>query len=113
MNADQAIRRTLLQVTPVEEMLGWETRLYRVEYAPGADGSGHYHPVPGAGYVLSGSFLSAFSGEKPVLYREGESFTAAAHETHTVCRNASSTEPMTVLLAYTVRHNQPVVVNPE
>ena len=113
VTANQAITRTLLQVSPVESIPGWETRLYRVEYEPGADGSGHHHPVVGVGYVLSGSILSAFSDEEPVLYRQGESFMDAAHEVHTVCRNASATEPMSLLLAYTVKRDEPVTVNPE
>jgi quercetin dioxygenase-like cupin family protein len=113
VTSSQAIKRTLLQVTPVESMPGWETRLYLVEYQPGADGSGHHHPAVGVGYVLSGSILSAFSAEEPVLYRLGESFMDAAHEVHTACRNASETEPMSLLLAYTVKRGEPVTVNPE
>jgi quercetin dioxygenase-like cupin family protein len=113
MSAEQAIKRTLLQVSPLHEMPGWETRLYRVEYSPGADGSGHHHPVVGLGYVLTGSILSAFSNGEPMLYRQGESFMDAAHEVHTICRNASPTEPMSLLLAYTVKHGGPVTVNPE
>jgi quercetin dioxygenase-like cupin family protein len=113
VSANQAIQRSLLQVAPVDAMPGWETRLYLVEYGPGADGSGHHHPVVGLGYVLSGSVLSAFSGEGPVLYRQGESFPDAAHEVHTVCRNASATEPMSLLLAYTVKRDEPVTVDPE
>jgi quercetin dioxygenase-like cupin family protein len=113
MNANQAIKRSLLQVSPMDAMPGWETRLYRVDYEPGADGSGHHHPVVGLGYVLSGSVLSAFSDEEPVLYRQGESFMDRANEVHTVCRNASDAEPLTLLLAYTVKHDEPVTVNPK
>jgi quercetin dioxygenase-like cupin family protein len=54
------IQRTLLCASPVEDLPGWETGLYLIEYAPGADGSGHYHPVVGVGYMLSGTILSAF-----------------------------------------------------
>ena len=49
------IHRTLLGSTPVEGLPGWETRLYMIEYSPGADGSGHHHPVVGVGYMLRGT----------------------------------------------------------
>jgi quercetin dioxygenase-like cupin family protein len=88
-----SIRRTLLTSAPVEGLPGWETRLYLIEYPPGADGSGHHHPVVGIGYMLSGTILSAFAEEDPVDIREGESFIDAAHLIHRVSRNASATEP--------------------
>lgn len=106
------IQRTLLCASPVEGPAGWETRLYLIEYPPGADGSGHYHPAVGVGYMLSGTILSAFSNENAVAIREGESFVDAAHEIHTVCRNASETEPLRFVIAYTVKQGEPVTVLP-
>jgi quercetin dioxygenase-like cupin family protein len=109
----KAIRRTLLSSAPVEGFPEWETRLYLIEYSPGADGSGHYHPVVGLGYMLSGSILSAFADEKLVPIKEGESFVDAAHLVHTVSRNASQIEPARFLIAYTVKLGEPVTVIPE
>jgi hypothetical protein len=51
------IQRTLLRASPVEGLPEWETRLYLIEYPPGADGSGHYHPGEGVGYVLAERFF--------------------------------------------------------
>ena len=107
-----AIHRTLLCASPVEGLPGWETRLYLIEYAPGADGSGHYHPAVGIGYMLSGTILSAFGNENAVTIHQGESFVDAAHETHTICRNASDTEPLRFVIAYTVKQGEPVTVLP-
>jgi quercetin dioxygenase-like cupin family protein len=106
------IQRTLLCASPVEDLPGWETRLYLIEYAPGADSSGHYHPVRGVGYMLNGTILSAFNNENPVAIHEGESFVDAAHEIHTVSRNASDTEPLRFVIAYTVKQGAPVTVLP-
>jgi quercetin dioxygenase-like cupin family protein len=106
------IRRTLLCSSPVEGLPGWETRLYLIEYPPGADASGHHHPVVGLGYMLSGAILSAFGAEQPSTIREGESFVDAAHRIHTVSRNASKTEPVRFVVAYTVRQGEPVTVLP-
>jgi len=96
----------------VDGLPGWETRLYLIEYPPGADGSGHHHPAVGLGYMLSGTILSAFGDEPPTAIREGESFVDTAHEVHTVSRNASKTEPLRFVIAYTVRHGDPVTVLP-
>jgi quercetin dioxygenase-like cupin family protein len=106
------IQRTLLCAAPVEGMPGWETRLYLIEYAPGADGSGHYHPVVGAGHMLSGTILSAFGNENAVAIHAGESFVDKAHEIHAISKNASTTEPLRFLIAYTVREGEPVTVLP-
>lgn len=107
------IQRTLLSSSPVEGLPGWETRLYLIEYAPGADSSGHHHPVVGVGYVLSGTILSAFGDEKTVVIRQGESFVDAAHKIHSVARNASDIEPLRFAVAYTVKQGQPVTVMPD
>jgi quercetin dioxygenase-like cupin family protein len=106
------IQRTLLRASPVEGLPEWETRLYLIEYPPGADGSGHHHPGVGVGYVLSGTILSAFGKESPIAIHEGESFVDAAHEVHTVSRNASETEPLCFVIAYTVKQGEPVTVSP-
>ena len=91
---------------------GWETRLYLIENPPGGDGSGHHHPVVGLGYMLGGTILSAFGDEQPIAIREGESFVDAAHQIHTVSRNASTTEPLRFVIAYTVKQGEPVTVLP-
>jgi len=106
------IQRTLLCSSPVEGLPGWETRLYLIEYAPGADGGGHHHPAVGLGYMLRGTILSAFGDEQPIAIREGESFVDAARQIHTVCRNASDTEALRFLIAYTVKQGEPVTVLP-
>ena len=111
-NTTTGIRRTLLCSSPVEGLPGWETRLYLIEYPPGADGSGHHHPVVGLGYMLGGTILSAFGDEQPITIREGESFVDVAHQIHTVSRNASTTEPLRFVIAYTVKQREPVTVLP-
>jgi hypothetical protein len=44
-------------------MPGWDARLFLITYPAGADGSGHSHPVPGLGYVLEGTMVSAFDDD--------------------------------------------------
>jgi quercetin dioxygenase-like cupin family protein len=104
MNSE--ITRQLLQTTTVEGMPGWETRLFLITYPAGADGSGHSHPVPGIGYVLEGTMVSAFDNDAEEIILAGQSFQDKA-SFHRVSRNGSVTEPMRFLIAYTVKTGEP------
>src|ERR1700742_502913 len=96
------ITRQLLQTAAVEGMPGWETRLFLIMYPPGADGSGHSHPVPGIGYVLEGTMVSAFDEDAEEVILGGQSFQDKA-SFHRVSKNGSATEPMRFVIAYTVK----------
>ena len=111
MSAD--IKRTLLETSPVAGMPGWETRLYLIQYPAGADGGGHWHPVVGIGYVLSGSIVSAFGDDAPETFTAGQSFQDPANIMHTISRNPSTTEPMSFIIAYTVKTGEPNTVYAE
>lgn len=106
------IKRTLLQTSPIADVPGWETRLFFVEYPPGADASGHSHPVVGLGYVLEGSVVSAFDDASPETFTAGQSFMDAA-SFHRISRNGSDTEPLRFLIAYAVKTGEPNTVWPE
>lgn len=100
------ITRRLLQSAPVDGMPGCETRLFHITYAPGADSSGHSHPVVGIGMVLEGVMETAFGDDPVVTFTAGQGFMDQTG-VHTVSRNGSSTEPMRFVIAYTVRVGEP------
>jgi quercetin dioxygenase-like cupin family protein len=100
------VTRELLECSQVRDMPGWETRLFLITYPPGADGSGHSHPVVGLGYVLQGTMVTAFDDESEEIITAGRSFQDKA-SFHRVSKNGSQTEPMRFLIAYTVRTGQP------
>lgn len=100
------ITRKLLQTVVVEGLPGWETRLFLITYPAGADGSNHSHPVPGIGYVLEGTMVSAFDDDAESIVTAGESFRDKA-SFHRVSRNGSETKPMRFLIAYTVKTGEP------
>jgi quercetin dioxygenase-like cupin family protein len=106
------VKRTLLQTSLIAGMPGWETRLFLIEYPPGADGSGHSHPVEGLGYVLEGSIISAFDDDTPETFVAGQSFKDAA-SFHRVSRNASATEWMRFVIAYSVKIGEPNTTWPQ
>ncbi|MEO6603862.1 MAG: cupin domain-containing protein [Polyangiaceae bacterium] len=107
-----AIRRTLLGQYDLPEMPSYEARLYLIEYAGGVSAPLHHHPVEGVGYVVSGSFESAFDGDAPVIVREGQSFKDRPSAAHVLFRNADPVKPLRFVIAYVVRRGEPVVLMP-
>jgi quercetin dioxygenase-like cupin family protein len=107
--APREIRRTLLSEQPIADLPGWDTRLYLIEYPPGAAAPPHVHPAVGVGYVLTGRFESAFEGEPPIVVEEGQSFVDAANVVHTLFRNPDSERPLRFLIAYTMRRGEQAV----
>ncbi|MCL2448913.1 MAG: cupin domain-containing protein [Polyangiaceae bacterium] len=107
------IRRTLLSEQPATDLPGWDTRLYLIEYPPGATAPAHLHPVVGVGYVLSGRFESAFEGEAPAVVEQGQAFVDKANAVHTLFRNPDAERPLRFVIAYTSRHGQPAIRNLE
>lgn len=102
------IRRTLIGSQPATGLPGWETRLYLIEYGPGAVAPLHIHPVVGVGYVLEGSFESEFGVEPRALVQTGERFTDPAGVPHRLFRNANADKPLRFLIAYTIRPGQQI-----
>ena len=106
------VTRELLQASPATDLPDWETRLFLITYPPGADASNHWHPVVGLGFVLEGAMVSAFDGDPEETFLAGQSFTDRA-SFHRVSRNASTTEFLRFLIAYTVRRGEPNTVWPK
>jgi quercetin dioxygenase-like cupin family protein len=101
-----AIRRTLVDRRPATDLPGWETRLYLIEYPPGAAAPVHVHPAVGVGFVLEGSFESAFGDEAVAAVRAGQGFVDQAAVPHRVFRNPSPEHDLRFLVAYTLRANE-------
>jgi quercetin dioxygenase-like cupin family protein len=102
-NAAGGIRRTLVDRRPATDLPGWETRLYLIEYPPGAAAPIHVHPAVGIGFVLEGRFESAF-GEEPISQvQAGQGFVDQGGVTHRVFRNPSADHELRFVVAYTLR----------
>lgn len=102
------IRRTLVESQPATGLPGWETRLYLIEYGPGAVAPVHVHPMVGVGQVLEGSFASAFGDDPIVEVHSGQGFVDPAGVPHRVFRNLSPDRPLRFLVAYTIHPNQQI-----
>jgi hypothetical protein len=106
------ISRTLLERYELPQMRGWENRLYLVEYGPGVAAPVHHHPVRGLGYVLSGSFESAFGSEPSALVHAGQAFVERENQAHTLFRNPDPVNPLRFVISFVVRTGAPVVETP-
>ncbi len=100
--ASTTIRRTLVRRQPAHEP-GYETRLYLVEYPPLAKANPHVHPAVGIGWVVEGSFESAFGDEPITTVHEGEGFVDPADIPHRFFRNPSPDHALRFVIAYTTR----------
>lgn len=101
------VKRELLEQRALPDLPGWESRLYLIEFPPGAEAKLHAHPVPCVGYVLEGSFESAFEGEAPQIKRAGQSFIDQAGKSHRF-RNLDAQRPLRFLVAGTFPHGAPL-----
>jgi quercetin dioxygenase-like cupin family protein len=90
----------------MEDMPGWEIRLFLISYPAGADASNHSHPVVGIGYVLQGTMITAFDEDPEEVFTAGQSFHDKA-SLHRVSKNGSQTESLKFLVAYTVQLGEP------
>lgn len=111
-STSQGISRTLLDKSDLRDLPGWETRMYLIEYAPGAAAPRHHHPVAGVGYVLSGSFESSFEGGATTEVHEGQSFRDLPNVSHLMFKNTDATKPLKFVISYVVRKDAPVLVVP-
>ena len=102
IEAPPGIRRTLLGREPSHQP-GWETRLYLIEYPPGAKAPPHLHSEPGVGWVVDGEFESAFADQPVVRGQAGQSFVELAGLPHRLFRNPSADHPLRFVVAYTLR----------
>ncbi len=97
------IKRTLIGRKPAADLPGWETRLYLIEYPPGATAPVHTHPAIGVGFVIDGRFESAFGDEPVVEVQSGQGFVDQAEVPHRVFRNPSLDHGLRFVVAYTLR----------
>lgn len=78
-----------------------------VEYAPGAASPAHTH-APSAfiyAYVIAGEIESKVNDGPTRIYRAGESWSETPGATHSVSRNASTTEPAKLLAVFVLDTN--------
>ena len=77
-----------------------EMTMVEVSYPPGTGSPAHQHANGVMAYVVSGSITSKVGDGPEQTYRAGEAWWEPVGAIHRVSRNASSTEPATLLAIY-------------
>jgi len=102
-----AVKRALLIQREIADLPGRETRIYLIEFPPAASSKLHLHTTPGVGYVLEGSFESAFGDEPATNKRAGEAFVDLPGQPHHF-KNADATRPLRFVVAGTYHRDEPL-----
>ena len=78
-----------------------------VNYGPGEATAAHTHETSAFiyAYVISGAIESKVNDGETRIYHAGESFTEPPGAIHSICRNASKTEPAKMLVVFVVDTN--------
>src|ERR1700742_1534223 len=86
-----------------------------VTYRPGGGSPPHHHAGSAFiyAYVLSGTIESRVEGEPPKVYKTGDSFYEQPGAHHLTSRNASKTEPASLLAVFVVGTNDKVLTTPD
>jgi quercetin dioxygenase-like cupin family protein len=71
-----------------------------VHYAPGGSSMSHHHDADVFAFVLSGKILSGEEGEQAKVYNVGEGHFERRGQHHVVSKNASMTEPASMLVVF-------------
>jgi len=85
-----------------------------VAYAPGAASPPHTHAKSSFiyAYVISGAVESKVNDGETRIYRAGESWSEPPGATHSISRNASRTEPATLLAVFVLDTNDNPLTTP-
>ena len=101
------VTRSLLVQREIADLPGREARIYLIEFPPAASSKLHLHTAPGVGYVLEGSFQSAFGDQPATLTRAGEAFVDLAGKAHHF-KNADATRPLRFVVAGIYHRDEPL-----
>ncbi len=92
------LREVLRQKLPGEPQR--DLILMEVTYPPGTGSPPHTHPPGVAAFVVSGSIASKVDDEPERTYHAGEAWYESPGAIHRVSRNASTSEPATLLAIF-------------
>ena len=91
-------------VAPIPNIPGKTLRVGEVNYAPGQATPPHTHAKSAFiyAYVLSGAIESKVNDGETRVYQAGEGWSEPPGAIHSICRNASKTEPAKLLTIFVV-----------
>jgi quercetin dioxygenase-like cupin family protein len=110
LNAQQEpLKRTVLLTGDLIGIAGKQATVYRNEFAPGASGGKHHHPVDTFVYVLDGTLTLEEEGKGPRTLTAGEVVQEVPTGIYKLT-NTSMTSPATILVVSLGEKDQPFAV---
>ena len=96
----QVAKETSLMTRALTDVPGREVLVETVVLAPGGVAAAHRHNADVFAYVLEGSIITRVEGGDSQTVHAGGVFYESPTDVHLVSRNASTTEPATLLVFF-------------
>ena len=106
----QVAKETPLMTKELPDVPGKEGLIERVVLSPGEIVPPHRHDADVFAYVLDGSIITQLMGGKPRTVHAGEVFYESPTDVHVESRNASTTQPATLLVFFVKKTGAPATV---
>jgi quercetin dioxygenase-like cupin family protein len=106
----QVAKETPLMTKDLPDVPGKEGLIERVALSPGEIVPPHRHNADVFAYVLDGSIITQLMGGKPRTVHAGEVFYESPTDVHVESRNASTTQPATLLVFFVKKTGAPPTV---
>ena len=103
----QAARETHLMSKALPDVSGKEAVIETVTLSPGEVVPAHEHNADVFAYVLNGSMVTQVKGGNPQTVHAGEVLYESPTDIHIASRNASTTEPTTLLVFFVKKIGAP------
>lgn len=106
----QVARETPLITRALSDVPGREVLIETVVLAPGEVVPAHRHNADVFAYVLEGSIITRVEGGESRAVHAGEVFSESPTDLHLGSRNASTTEPATLLVFFVKKMGTPATI---
>jgi quercetin dioxygenase-like cupin family protein len=106
----QVAKETPLMTKELPDVPGKEGLIERVALSPGEVVPRHRHNADVFAYVLEGSVITQLKGGNPQTVHAGEVFYESPTDVHVETRNASMTQPATLLVFFVKKTGAPPTV---
>jgi quercetin dioxygenase-like cupin family protein len=83
-----------------------KVEIQEITFPAGQTAPKHLHPCPVVGYIKSGSVLFQVEGKKPIILKEGDSFSEPKNVNILHFDNASNDKPMAFIALYLKEENE-------
>jgi quercetin dioxygenase-like cupin family protein len=106
----QVAKETPLMTKELPDVPGKEGLIERVVLSPGEIVPPHRHNADVFAYVLEGTIITQLKGGNPRTVHAGEVFYESPTDVHVESRNASTTQPATLLVFFVKKTGAPPTV---